>query len=244
MANGENPIADFAAVQAPASDGRQPQRAMRTYQAWCAASTSNKADRYDSFLDALRREERAARRVERDASSCGRLDAVIDSTMAHTGTRWTSSIRRASLRSESTSAGTASWSRCSPRPESKQTSSFRRLSSNPACNTVKRVSLVLAVGQHREGVTNGGPPSWRSDASVLRAWASPPLLPRRSLDRPTRAGASASCWGRRQLGGLAPPTGLRDRRPYCGVGGPTLVLCSRRLPAQVEVTSWVRSHHG
>ena len=41
---------------------------MRTYHAWCAASRSNKADRYGSFLDALKREERAARQVERDAS--------------------------------------------------------------------------------------------------------------------------------------------------------------------------------
>ena len=44
-------------------------RVMRTYHAWCAASRSNKAERYRSFLDALRREEMAARQVERDATS-------------------------------------------------------------------------------------------------------------------------------------------------------------------------------
>jgi hypothetical protein len=59
---------------------------------------------------------------------------VIDSTTPQTGSAWTSSIRRASVLSESTSGGTTSWSRCSPSPESRQTSSFRRLRSNPACN--------------------------------------------------------------------------------------------------------------
>ena len=49
---------------------------------------------------------------------------VIDSITAQTGSPWTSSIRRASVLSEPTSGGTTSWSRCSPRSESRQTSSL------------------------------------------------------------------------------------------------------------------------
>jgi transposase IS116/IS110/IS902 family protein len=59
---------------------------------------------------------------------------VIDSTTAQTGSSWNSSIRRASLLSEPASGGIVSWSRCSPAPESRHTSTFLRLRSNPACN--------------------------------------------------------------------------------------------------------------
>ncbi len=59
---------------------------------------------------------------------------VIDSTTAQTRSPWISSIRRARVFSESTSGGTASWSRCSPPSPSRQTSSLFRLRSNPACN--------------------------------------------------------------------------------------------------------------
>ena len=56
----------------------------------------------------------------------------IDSITAKTGSRWTSAIRLARVLIES--GGTPSWSRCSPSSESRQTSSFLRLRSNPACN--------------------------------------------------------------------------------------------------------------
>jgi hypothetical protein len=42
-------------------------RVMRTYKAWCAASWRDRHLRYVSFLDALRREERAAEHLERFA---------------------------------------------------------------------------------------------------------------------------------------------------------------------------------
>jgi hypothetical protein len=51
-------------------------RVPRTYKAWCAAGWRDRQDLYVSFLDALRREERAARRVERDASALGAQDPV------------------------------------------------------------------------------------------------------------------------------------------------------------------------
>jgi hypothetical protein len=66
--------------------------------------------------------------------SCTSLAPVIDSTTAQTGSRCTPSMRLASVLNESTSGGTASWSRCSPSPESRQTSSLFRLRSSPACN--------------------------------------------------------------------------------------------------------------
>jgi hypothetical protein len=40
-------------------------RVLRTYNAWCAASRRDRHHRYVSFLDALRREERAAKQLER-----------------------------------------------------------------------------------------------------------------------------------------------------------------------------------
>jgi len=49
-------------------------RVARTYKAWCAASRRDRRDRYFSFLDALAREERAARQLERDASALRAVD--------------------------------------------------------------------------------------------------------------------------------------------------------------------------
>jgi hypothetical protein len=46
-------------------------RVMRTYNAWCVASRRDRHVLYVSFLDALRREERAAEQLERDASAPG-----------------------------------------------------------------------------------------------------------------------------------------------------------------------------
>ena len=40
-------------------------RVVRAYQAWCAAPRSDRHERYCTFLAALRREEQAARQVER-----------------------------------------------------------------------------------------------------------------------------------------------------------------------------------
>jgi len=51
-------------------------RVARTYNAWCAASRRDRHVRYVSFLDALRREERAARQLERDGSALGAADPV------------------------------------------------------------------------------------------------------------------------------------------------------------------------
>jgi hypothetical protein len=42
-------------------------RVMRAYKAWCASTRSDRHRLYLAFLEALRREEQAARRVERDA---------------------------------------------------------------------------------------------------------------------------------------------------------------------------------
>jgi hypothetical protein len=44
-------------------------RVMRSYKAWCAAPRSERHRLHVAFLDALRREEQAARQVERDASA-------------------------------------------------------------------------------------------------------------------------------------------------------------------------------
>jgi len=43
--------------------------AMRAYRTWSGASRSDRHALYVAFLDALRREEQAAARVERDASA-------------------------------------------------------------------------------------------------------------------------------------------------------------------------------
>lgn len=42
-------------------------RAVDAYKAWCASSRGDRHRLHIAFLDALRREEQAARRVERDA---------------------------------------------------------------------------------------------------------------------------------------------------------------------------------
>jgi hypothetical protein len=44
-------------------------RVMRTYKAWCAASRGDRHLCYVSFLDALRREERAAEHLEHASSA-------------------------------------------------------------------------------------------------------------------------------------------------------------------------------
>jgi hypothetical protein len=44
-------------------------RVMRSYKAWCAAPRGDRHRLHVAFLDALRREEQAARQVERDASA-------------------------------------------------------------------------------------------------------------------------------------------------------------------------------
>ena len=97
---------------------------------------------------------------------------------------WTSSIRRASVLSESTSGGTASWSRCSPWSESRQTSSLlsteiesgvQHLSGPPWC------SLLGDAGAcHR-----GGPSSWQSKAATPTARR---LRPCTSCPRSVRGG--------------------------------------------------------
>jgi hypothetical protein len=47
-------------------------RVLRTYNAWCAASRRDRHHRYVSFLDALRREERAAEQLERTLDGADR----------------------------------------------------------------------------------------------------------------------------------------------------------------------------
>jgi hypothetical protein len=49
-------------------------RVMRTYKAWCAANRHDRHVLYVAFLDALRREERAAEQLERDAPARGGAD--------------------------------------------------------------------------------------------------------------------------------------------------------------------------
>jgi hypothetical protein len=44
-------------------------RVLRAYQAWCAGSWSDRHRLHVAFLEALRREEQAARRVERDTAA-------------------------------------------------------------------------------------------------------------------------------------------------------------------------------
>ena len=55
-------------------------RVVRAYQAWCAAPRSDRHERYCTFLAALRREEQAARQVERNASAfrAGDLGGTAD----------------------------------------------------------------------------------------------------------------------------------------------------------------------
>ena len=55
--------------------GEMPQGVeARAYLAWCAAGRRDRHQRYAMFLDALRREEVAARQVEHDASALGAVD--------------------------------------------------------------------------------------------------------------------------------------------------------------------------
>lgn len=51
-------------------------REARAYIAWCAASRRDRHNHHLSFLDALRREERAAHQVERDALALAAADPV------------------------------------------------------------------------------------------------------------------------------------------------------------------------
>jgi hypothetical protein len=44
-------------------------RVLRTYKAWCAGSRSDRHRLHVAFLEALRREEQAARRVASDAAT-------------------------------------------------------------------------------------------------------------------------------------------------------------------------------
>jgi hypothetical protein len=74
---------------------------------------------------------------------------VIDSITAQTGSRCTSSMRLARVLSASASGGVASWSSCSPRSESRHTSTFLRLRSNPACNIEVGPPLSSLLGDSR-----------------------------------------------------------------------------------------------
>src|SRR5688572_15541017 len=71
-------------------------------------------------------------------------------------------MRLASALSASASGGTASWSSCSPDSESRQTSSFLRLRSNPACNIEHGPPLSSLLGDSRsvspeEALLHGSP---------------------------------------------------------------------------------------
>lgn len=48
---------------------------LRTYRAWCAAGRQDRREEYVSFVNALGREERAARQVERDSRSAVSADS-------------------------------------------------------------------------------------------------------------------------------------------------------------------------
>jgi hypothetical protein len=50
---------------------RAAQRVVRTYKEWCAVNWRDRHHLYLSFLDALGREEQAARRLELDAGVLG-----------------------------------------------------------------------------------------------------------------------------------------------------------------------------
>jgi hypothetical protein len=126
------------------------------------------------------------------------LAPVIDSTTAQTGSPWASSIRRASLVSESASGGIASRSKCSPAPDSRHTSTFLRLRSNPACNIEAGPPLNSPLGDSRsvppEGALLHGSPlraSREAEPVWLRSWVSDTLrqpqcrMPRPALTRPS-----------------------------------------------------------
>src|SRR6266498_3063848 len=72
-------------------------------------------------------------------------------------------MRLARVLSASASGGAASWSSCSPDSESRQTSSFLRLRSNPACNIEVGPPLSSLLGDSRsvspEGALLHGSPS-------------------------------------------------------------------------------------
>ena len=57
--------------------------ALRAYRAWCAASRSDRHGLYVYFLDALRREERAAWQVERGAAGQGSADLACQQNIGH-----------------------------------------------------------------------------------------------------------------------------------------------------------------
>jgi hypothetical protein len=81
--------------------------------------------------------------------------------------------RRASPRKPSASAGIANPAMDSPSSDSRQTSSLRRLRSNPACNT-KTGLLVLVPRSHAGACHQGGPLSSPSTASELNTSAATP----------------------------------------------------------------------
>jgi hypothetical protein len=55
-------------------------RVVHSYRAWCAAPREERHHMHVAFLDALRREEQAARQVERDATRSGRPDQLTASS--------------------------------------------------------------------------------------------------------------------------------------------------------------------
>src|SRR6266511_5308808 len=98
-------------------------------------------------------------------------------------------MRLARVLSASASGGAASWSSCSPDSESRQTSSFLRLRSNPACNIEDAPPLSSLLGDSRsvspEGALLHGSP--KRNLPTPAAWKPlrhnpPPLDPHRSPD--------------------------------------------------------------
>jgi hypothetical protein len=127
--------------------------------------------------------------ISTDQPSCSSvswtsLAPVIDSTTAQTGSRWTSSIRRASLLSDSASGGVASWSRYSPSSLRRQTSTLRRLRSNPACNIEVGPPLRSLLGDSR---------SVSPEGALLHG------SPKRNLCSGGTASDTAACRARRKL---------------------------------------------
>ena len=110
------------------------------------------------------------------ARACrGRASRRSSTPPRHNGPAWTSSMRRASLLDESDSGGTTSWSSARRPRSGSQTSTLRRLRSNPACNIEDGPPLSSLLGD--SGRVTRGPffMAFRQHSAPtearLQAWA-------------------------------------------------------------------------
>ena len=158
------------------------------------------------------RDEQASRRSRPSLPHLARIAIAVTSVYVRASTVPVLVDRLASVLSASASGPAASWSSCSPDSESRQTSTFFRLRSNPACNIEDGPPLSSLLGDSRsvspeEALLHGSPlRESPRDAPALFAGVLPsPVASRRCLRRPAWTSMTPSC--ALTTSTFAPPTG-------------------------------------